>query len=108
MDCTRFDFNSRTETGKTSTTRDKISDFSHSQHDKIDLRGIDSITSKAGDQNFKFLGVKGFTKHAGELHYKFEGSARTIVEGDVTGDGRADFQIELTGHKVLVSGDFIL
>lgn len=103
-----FDLNSRTETGKTVTTRDKISDFSHSQLDKIDLRTIDANTSKALDQKFAFIGSKAFTKAAGQLHFKFEGSSKTIVEGDINGDGKADFQIELTGHKVLVSGDFIL
>ena len=31
-----------------------------------------------------------------------------IVQGDVNGDGRADFEIELTGHKVLQPIDFFL
>ncbi len=30
------------------------------------------------------------------------------VEGDINGDKKADFQIELTELKVLTSGDFVL
>ena len=30
------------------------------------------------------------------------------MEGDIDGNKLADFQIELTGHKVLTAGDFIL
>lgn len=40
--------------------------------------------------------------HAGTTNDK------TIVEGDVNGDGRADFQIELTGLLHLIKGDFTL
>jgi hypothetical protein len=33
---------------------------------------------------------------------------KTIVEGDTDGDGRADFQIALTGLIKLSQGDFVL
>lgn len=33
---------------------------------------------------------------------------KTIVEGDVNGDGRADFQVELTGLLHVSKGDFVL
>lgn len=33
---------------------------------------------------------------------------KTFVEGDNDGNGKADFQIELTGHLDLVKGDFVL
>ena len=55
----------------------------------------------------RFIGQSAFTGVKGELHYKFAGAA-TLVEGDVNGDKQVDFQIELSGHKVLVGGDFIL
>jgi hypothetical protein len=32
----------------------------------------------------------------------------TLVEGDVNGDGKADFQIELSGLHTLTGADFIL
>lgn len=101
-----FDFNSKSETGKTASKRDKITDFQR-KVDDIDLRGIDASTKKGGDQKFKFIGTQDFHKTAGELRYEKSGS-KAIVEGDINGDGRADFQIELTGVKTLASGDFIL
>ena len=45
------------------------------------------------------LGQGAFSGAKGELHYKFEGPAKTIVEGDVNGDKKTDFQIELTGPQ---------
>jgi hypothetical protein len=35
-------------------------------------------------------------------------TGRTIVEGDINGDGKADFQIELSGLITLTKVDFIL
>jgi hypothetical protein len=32
----------------------------------------------------------------------------TIIEGDVNGDGKADFQVDLLGYKTLTASDFIL
>ncbi len=101
-----FDFNSIGETGKTLPTRDVIRDFSHAQGDDIDLSTIDAMTG-VGNQKFAFIGQSAFSGAKGELRYKFAGAA-TLVEGDVNGDKQADFRIELTGHKLLVQGDFIL
>ncbi len=103
-----FDFNIASETGKTLFTRDAIRDFSHFQGDDIDLSTIDAKTGVLGNQKFAFIGQGAFTGVKGQLHYKFEVPAKTIVEGDTNGDKKADFQIELTGHKLLVGGDFIL
>jgi hypothetical protein len=36
------------------------------------------------------------------------GNDKTIIYGDISGDGLADFQIELTGLKTLTVSDFIL
>ncbi len=102
-----FDFNAAGESGKTSATRDVIRDFNHGQGDDIDLSTIDAATGP-GNQKFAFIGQGAFTGVKGQLHYRFEGPAKTIVEGDINGDKKADFQIELTGHKLLVQGDFIL
>lgn len=102
-----FDFNHPGESGKTASARDRIADFGRGQDD-IDLRTIDASAKVHGNQNFKFIGKSVFHKVAGELHFRYEGGSKTIVEGDVNGDGRADFQIELAGHKTLTAGDFIL
>ncbi len=101
-----FDFNAVAETGKTPATRDVIRDFTHLVDD-IDLSTIDAATGP-GNQKFAFIGHGAFKGVKGQLHYRFEGPAKTIVEGDINGDKQADFQIELTGHKLLTAGDFIL
>ena len=107
-----FDFNSISEIGKTSTTRDRITDFVHLQDD-IDLSTIDASTKAAGNNAFKFISTAAFHKVAGELRYlKYDvtGTAndKTIVCGDVNGDALYDFTIELTGLKLLSVSDFIL
>jgi Ca2+-binding RTX toxin-like protein len=107
-----FDFNSIKESGKTAVTRDKITDFKHLVDD-IDLRTIDANTTRSGNQAFKWIGTSGFDDVAGQLRYKKFNSAvnandKTIISGDVNGDGKTDFQIELSGLITLTKGDFIL
>lgn len=86
---------------------DVITDFSHSQGDKIDLSAIDADTTQSGDQAFH-LGGSNFTDTPGELIQFSDGHGHTIVEGDVNGDGIADFEIMLNNAPVLVAGDFVL
>ena len=87
--------------------RDVITDFTRGQ-DKIDLSAIDANNQAGGNQAFTWLGQGHFHhNHPGELIYRlynFAGTAhdKTIIYGDVNGDARADFQIELTGLKALV------
>jgi Ca2+-binding RTX toxin-like protein len=109
-----FDFNSISEMGKTSSKRDVIKDFTHGS-DNIDLSTIDANGSAAGSAAFKFLAAKGaaFTGVAGQLHWyqqNLSGTAsdKTIIEGDLNGDRRADFQIQLSGLKTLSAVDFVL
>lgn len=83
--------------------RDIIRDFSRKDGDKIDLSNIDANENKSKDQDFSFIGSKAFSGKAGEL--ALHGN---ILEGDVTGDGKADFQIELVGVTSLQSSDFVL
>lgn len=101
-----FLFQLATESPK-SSARDVIKDFSHAQHDKIDLSLMDANTKLINDQAFKYIGDAAFTHHRGELH-EIQLASKTFVEGDTNGDGKADFQIELTGHLHLVKADFIL
>ncbi|MGO1079398.1 calcium-binding protein [Inquilinus sp. CA228] len=86
---------------------DRITDFSHAQADRIDLAAIDARFTVAGDQAFSFIGTAAFTGVAGQLHY-WHDAGRTIVSGDVNGNGTADFNITLTGTISLVAGDFVL
>ena len=107
-----FDFNIKTESGKTASTRDVITDFKHNLDD-IDVRTIDANSHKAGNQNFIFIGKAAFHHVSGELHYATINKAGTIndkttVSGDINGDGKADFSIELSHLVNLTKGDFIL
>ena len=82
--------------------------------DKIGLSAIDANNQAGGNQAFTWLGQGNFHyHHPGELIYRlynFTGTAhdKTIIYGDINGDAKADFQIELTGLKALVASDFIL
>lgn len=100
-----FKFNSINETGKVSATRDVISDFKHSEHDKIDLSGIDANSVSYGDQAFKFIGTKSFSGAAGEVRFD---DINKILYGNVNNDKMLDFAIQLNGVKSLVADDFVL
>ncbi len=107
-----FDFNSVTETGVAFAERDWIMDFVRGS-DHIDLATIDASTKSAGNNAFKFIGTQGFHHKAGEVRFgqwNVDGSAndRTIIVGDVNGDGVADFRINLKGLVALSAGDFVL
>jgi Ca2+-binding RTX toxin-like protein len=97
----------RTSESTVGSGRDVIRDFQRNVDD-IDLRLIDAKTTSSGNNSFSFIGTGEFSRTAGQLRYEKEGSTRTIVEGDVNGDGRADFQIELTGSITLTASDFLL
>jgi Ca2+-binding RTX toxin-like protein len=106
-----FDFNLKGESKK-GALRDVITDFDGGV-DEIDVSGIDARTGVAGNQKFLWIGKAAFHEKKGELHYvklNPAGTAndKTIVSGDINGDGKADFQIELTGLHALHKGDFIL
>ena len=82
---------------------DTITDFSHSDGDRIDLSKI-----KTGASSGAFhLGGSAFTHSAGELIQTTSGGT-TLLQGDTNGDGVADITIQLSGAPVLVGGDFIL
>jgi 6-phosphogluconolactonase (cycloisomerase 2 family) len=101
----KFNFDLTAESVK-GANRDVILDFSHGQGDRIDLAGIDA-KSGGGNQAFKFIGKQGFHDQKGELHFITK-AGFVLVEGDINGDGRADFQIEVQGVGKLVAGDFVL
>ncbi|MBM3544805.1 MAG: calcium-binding protein [Alphaproteobacteria bacterium] len=104
-DADTFDFNSINDSVK-GGQRDKITDFKRSQGDKIDLKGIDAKTGVSGNQKFAWIGKDDFSGVKGELRYKDLG-AKVIVQGDVNGDGKADFEI-LVKAGSLNAGDFLL
>ena len=85
---------------------DTITDF-ESGVDIIDLANWDPDIFTPGDQAFTFIGTSAFSSVAGELRYGSAGSD-TIIEGDMDGNGVADFEIVLTGSFALTAADFIL
>ena len=86
-----FIFNNVNETSK-GNKADTIVDFEDG--DKIDL-------SAAG--SFTFIDNAGFSNTAGEIRF-----ANGLLQGDVDGDGTADFEIKVKDVDSLQASDFIL
>jgi Ca2+-binding RTX toxin-like protein len=78
---------------------DQILDFSHSDGDHIDLSAL-------GVFSFAF-GAAAFTGQAMEL-ISIKGTDGYLVEGDINGDGMADFAIQVSVATKLIATDFIL
>lgn len=87
--------------------RDVIDDFSQPQKDRISLAATDADTIAAGNQDFSFIETSKFSKEAGELRFVHQ-NGNTLIQGDVDGDGKADFGLLLTGTIALAGGDFLL
>ncbi|NOT72726.1 MAG: cellulase family glycosylhydrolase [Hyphomicrobium sp.] len=102
----RFDFDRITDSGLTTALRDQITDFARGQ-DKIDLSTLDANVRVAGNQAFTWIGANAFHQRAGELH-TIRTAGGLFVEGDINGDGRADFQIEVKALAALAAADFVL
>jgi len=88
----------------TGSAADTVTDFV-SGSDLIDVSGWDTTTG--GNQAFSFIGSSAFSNTAGELRADTVGSD-TVVQGDINGDGVADFEIVLNGNPTLAGSDFIL
>ncbi len=101
----RFIYAATGDSGTTATTRDLITDFKSG--DLIVLTAIDANMGTMENDAFSFIGTDGFTGVAGQLRQFADGSD-TVIEGDVNGDGMADFQIGLAGNPALTSADFLL
>lgn len=98
-----FDFNA------ISHSRPRAPDFitQFDRHvDLIDLSNIDARSGITGNNKFKWIGKQDFHEKCGELHYKDLGS-KVLVEGDINGDGRADFPLKVNVGAI-GSNDFIL
>jgi Ca2+-binding RTX toxin-like protein len=102
-----FIYNTTLDSTTAVSGQDVITDFSHKQHDQIDLHSMDAVTGNATNDPFHFIGTHAFDGSAGELRYVFK-NGHTLVFADTDGDRHADFSIELANHVALVKGDFIL
>jgi Ca2+-binding RTX toxin-like protein len=81
---------------------DQIVDFSSTEADRIDLSTIDANSKLTGNQAFAYVGTAAFTHTAGELRF-----ADHLLEGDIDGNGNADFAIQVH-TATLKASDFIL
>lgn len=84
--------------------RDRIIDFVLGE-DVIDLSALDANSSTAADD--AFVRVSAFSHAAGQLVVRTVG-ANCLVEGDVNGDGVADFSIQVMTVTTLAVGDLVL
>lgn len=78
---------------------DRIVDFRRAQNDKIDLREI--------NDDFDFIGRQGFSGDGPEVRFT-TGGGQTRIQGDLDGDGDADFTIALNQALNLQQNDFLL
>jgi len=92
------------DSGSTKKAADVITDFNGKSGDVIDLSAIDADTVAAGDQAFTFIGSKAFGDNAGELRFETDKKG-TWIEGDIDGNGKADFIIHLD-DKMSLKADF--
>ena len=75
--------------------------------DTIDLKKVDADTTRGGNQAFHL--VSNFTGEAGELMLDFQaGPNRTLLRGDVDGDGAADLTVVLSGGNYTGFTGFVL
>jgi VCBS repeat-containing protein len=92
------------ETGTTKLgEHDTITDFNASD-DKIDISALYDTVSFGGLVN---KALNGTAANAYKVGYYSE-SGKTWLEGDVNGDGRADFVIEMSGSHKLKVTDFVV
>jgi Ca2+-binding RTX toxin-like protein len=106
-----FDYNDVSEIGL-GPDRDIIRDFAHLVDD-IDVSTIDANGSAPGNTAFSFIGNTAFSGVKGQLRFTqndLPGTQldKTFVDGDVNGDGIADFRIQLTGLVNFTAADFVL
>jgi hypothetical protein len=108
-----FHYGALSDSGMTVGTRDLIADFEQGS-DIINLSFIDAITTNAAGTNdaFNFIGTNvPFTVGAaGQLH-AFWSAIGQIIEGDVNGDAKPDFSIEIADptHAITLSNtSFVL
>ena len=96
--------------------RDSILDFSHVDGDRIDLSAIDANSTKSGNQDFHFVDGDDLSQSFAAYHRShgkalWAGMIRVtadgIVQADINGDGKADFEIAVHGDH-LVKGDFVV
>ncbi len=101
-------FKYRTASDSTAAASDNITDFTTG--DIIHLSIIDANSTVAGDQAFSFIGPNAFGGVAGQLRVQLQSGNQWLVQGDVDGNGSADFSLTLTSADAHspTAADFVL
>lgn len=86
-----------------SSQRDVITDFLPSQGDRIDLASMDANSRAAGNQAFRWIGAKRFGGKPAQLRY-----SSGLLSGDLNGDKKSDFEIQLLGAPGISATQIIL
>ena len=73
--------------------------------DRIDLRPIDADSSTRSDDAFTWIGGAAFGGVAGELRFE---PGPNVLQGDVDGDGTADFEVYFNGSDYPQVTDILL
>ncbi|MCW5733370.1 MAG: serine hydrolase [Enhydrobacter sp.] len=102
-----FQFYSVAESTVAGAGWDRIRDFNAAEGDQIDLRTADARLVASGKAAFTFIGNNPFSHTAGELNYLVSGAA-TFLNGDVNGDGVADFSVRLDNVPTLTGANILL
>ena len=107
-DADRFLYFSATESGAGGANRDRITDFTAGE-DLIALQRIDADITRGGNQAFVFIEAERFSGVAGELReLAVSNGANRLLQADLDGDRRSDFEILLNGPVDLSAMDFTL
>ena len=90
---------------------DTVEDFTQSEGDKLDFRGLKEHSLFRGGERLSFLATEGaaFTNVKGQVRYEQnEDKDETYVQVDLDGNGAADFQVTLDDSLTLTNADLLL
>ena len=104
-DADAFEFRFATDSRPGSTLRDLILGF-EAGLDVIDLGQIDANANTTGNQAFTWIGTAAFGSIAGQL--RLITGANSILQGDLTGDGVADFEVQFNAAGSVSVNDILL
>jgi len=75
--------------------RDTMQGFDGAAGDRLDLSDIDWNSTRSGSQDATWIGAQAFHHRAGEMRFD-----NGVLQADVDGDGRADFEVYLPGASL--------
>ncbi|MCV3766717.1 M10 family metallopeptidase C-terminal domain-containing protein [Rhizobium sp. TRM95796] len=96
-----FIFTALSDSPAAASRRDVIHDFASG--DRIDLSDIDANSKAKGNQAFSFIGDDDFSRKAGQLRYDDD-----VIYGDVNGDRKVDFSLQVEDVASFSKGFFML